>query len=359
MADVRLTIGLDASAYSEFKKGIDDIVKQINSDPPKIKVKFDDKNMDAMRKQIEMLTKAQKDQAAAAKASANIEIGSTKQYNALRQVNNALTQVTLNTQKWTAAQRGQTQTQFGTYSQAAGDLKTLATQLEQGTISAQEFDNKFAQIRASMAETSGQIKVAGEATGAMTNLLSQAAANIVKFVGVYKLISTGIRVFKEMASVSIEIESAMAQIQVVTGATGAELEGFFQTSTSLAKELGQSITDVAKSIETFSRLGFRLEDASSLAEYATILSNVADTDIDAATTGMTSIIKGYDMDVSNAEHVADVLTKVGQAYAISAEELMTAFERGGASMYAEGTSFEKSAALFAATNASLKLWRAA
>ena len=354
MADVRLTIGLDASAYSEFKKGIDDIVKQINSDPPKIKVKFDDKNMDAMRKQIEMLTKSQKDLADASKASKNIEIGSTQQYNALRQVNNALTQVTLNTQKWTAAQRGQTSGSYSEYSNQATALRGLVTELENGSITMDEFSNKFAQIRASMAETSGTMKIAGEATGAMTSSLSQAAANIVKFIGVYRLISGSIRIFKEMASVSMEIESAMAQIQVVTGATGAELEGFFQTSTSLAKGLGQSITEVAKSVETFSRLGFKLEDASALAEYATVLSNVADTDIDAATTGMTSIIKGYDMDVSNAEHVADVLTKVGQAYAISAEELMTAFERGGASLYAQGTSFEKSAALFAATNASLQ-----
>lgn len=354
MADVLLTIGLDSSAYSEFKKGIDDIIKKINSDPPKIKVQFENKELDKMRKQIEALTKAQREMAAANKQSKNIEVGSTQQYNALRQVNTALTQVILNTQRWTAAQRGQTSGSYSDYSQQATALQTLVDELEQGSITAEEFSNRFAQIRATMAQTSGEIKVAGEATGAMSVSLNQAASNIVKFIGVYRLISNGIRLFKEMASVSIEIESAMAQIQVVTGATGAELQGFFNTSTSLAKELGQSITDVAKSIETFSRLGFRLEDASSLAEYATILSNVADTDINAATTGMTSIIKGYDMDVKNAEHVADVLTKVGQAYAISAEELMTAFERGGASMYAEGTSFEKSAALFAATNASLQ-----
>lgn len=354
MADVLLTVGLDSSAYSEFKKGIDDIIKKINSDPPKIKVEFDNKELDKMRKQIEALTKAQREMASAAKESSNIEVGSTQYFNKLRQANNLLTQLKLNTQKWTAAQNGEKHDQFGDYSANASALENLISRLEKGSITAKQFDQEFAAIRANMAVTSGEIKVAGEATGEMTRSLSNAATNIVKFIGAYRLISTGIRVFKEMANVSIEIESAMAQIQVVTGATGSELEGFFQTSTSLAKELGQSITDVAKSIETFSRLGFKLEDASSLAEYATILSNVADTDINAATTGLTSIIKGYDMDVSNAEHVADVLTKVGQAYAISAEELMTAFERGGASMYAQGTSFEKSAALFAATNASLQ-----
>jgi len=43
-----------------------------------------------------------------------------------------------------------------------------------------------------------------------------------------------------------------------------------------------------------------------------------------------------------------------QEYAISAEELMAAFQRGGAALHASGTDFEKSAALFAATNASLQ-----
>lgn len=84
------------------------------------------------------------------------------------------------------------------------------------------------------------------------------------------------------------------------------------------------------------------------------MANVGNTDVDTATTGITSIIKGYEMDASDAEHVSDVLVKVGQEYAISAEELMAAFQRGGAALHASGTDFEKSAALFAATNASLK-----
>lgn len=99
---------------------------------------------------------------------------------------------------------------------------------------------------------------------------------------------------------------------------------------------------------------YRRYKITELARYASILANVANTDSGTATTGLTSIIKGYNMDVSNAEHVADVLVEVGQKYAISAEELMAAFERGGAALYATGTDFEKSAALFAATNAALQ-----
>ena len=68
-----------------------------------------------------------------------------------------------------------------------------------------------------------------------------------------------------------------------------------------------------------------------------------------------SIIKGYDeMDASDAEHVSDVLVKVGQEYAISAEALMATFQRDDTALHTSGTDFEKSAALFAATNVSLQ-----
>ena len=66
------------------------------------------------------------------------------------------------------------------------------------------------------------------------------------------------------------------------------------------------------------------------------------------------LARNYYKPCFDAEHVSDVLVKVGQEYAISAEELMAAFQRGGAALHASGTDFEKSAALFAATNASLQ-----
>lgn len=151
-----------------------------------------------------------------------------------------------------------------------------------------------------------------------------------------------------------EIDSGMTQLKIVTGATDKQMSKFFKSASAQAKELGKSITDVLKNIETFSRLGYNLADATELSKYASILSNTAAVGTDEATTGLTSIIKGYNLDVSQAEHVADVLIEVGQKYAISAGELMDAFQRGGAALNASGTSFEKSAALFAAGNAAMQ-----
>lgn len=162
------------------------------------------------------------------------------------------------------------------------------------------------------------------------------------------------QVATEMVTTVREIDDALTQLTIVTGKSGRELDSFFQTAADSAYDMGHSVTEVLQSVETFSRLGYGLEEASQLADAATIMSNVADTTVDKSTVGLTSIIKGYGLEASDATRVSDVLAKVGKDYAISAEELMSALERGGAALNVANTSFEQSVALAAAGNAAIQ-----
>lgn len=512
MADILLTVGVDTSlSYAEFQAGITSLVAQVNANPPKIKLKFDDSSLSSMRKQIESMTKAAtsagsltrlngytqtnsgiwlKDTAAikantqaktsnanasrqaadAAKAQATAISGSLKEIQAtnanitsaykslqktlggstatgqnasdlnamkskyielqeavtrlkslkssatqedinnvyklqadmqnlisktqqrvavekqaadaakkmaeaekqaaaneaafaagtekhtqaLTKVNTLLGQVTANTQKWTAARNGNTSASYASLKDQITALESLKTGLMNGSVSAEQFKERFASIKAAVTDSSTAIRAAGENTQSFGDRISGLAAKFSSWLTVSQAIMYAVRTVKQMVSAAVEVESAMNQIQIVTGASDSQMESFLTHSIALAKELGQSVTDVASSIETFARLGYGMNESAGLAKYANIMANVGNTDVDTATTGITSIIKGYEMDASDAEHVSDVLVKVGQEYAISAEELMAAFQRGGAALHASGTDFEKSAALFAATNASLQ-----
>ena len=512
MADILLTVGVDTSlSYAEFQAGVTSLVAQVNANPPKIKLKFDDSSLSSMRKQIESMTKAAasagsltrlngytqtnsgiwlKDTAAikantqaktsnanasrqaadAAKAQATAISGSLKEIQAtnanitsayknlqktlggstatgqnasdlnamkskyielqeavtrlkslkssatqedinnvyklqadmqnlisktqqrvavekqaadavkkmadaekqaaaneaafaagtekhtqaLMKVNTLLGQVTANTQKWTAARNGNTSASYASLKDQITALESLKTGLMNGSVSAEQFKERFASIKAAVTDSSTAIRAAGENTQSFGDRISGLAAKFSSWLTVSQAIMYAVRTVKQMVSAAVEVESAMKQIQIVTGASDSQMESFLTRSIALAKELGQSVTDVASSIETFARLGYGMNESAGLAKYANIMANVGNTDVDTATTGITSIIKGYEMDASDAEHVSDVLVKVGQEYAISAEELMAAFQRGGAALHASGTDFEKSAALFAATNASLQ-----
>ena len=400
MADILLTVGVDTSlSYAEFQAGITSLVAQVNANPPKIKLKFDDSSLSSMRKQIESMTKAAssanamksmggytqtnsgiwlKDTAAIkantqakdanasatkkaadatkqAKASEDAFAAGTKKHtDALNKVNTLLGQVTANTQKWTAARSGKTSLSYDNLKSQISSLTALRNGLLNGSVSAEQFEASFRSIKATVTESSSAIRAAGENTKSLGDRFSGLATKFASWLSVTQVIMTAVRTAKHMVSAAVEVESAMKQIQIVTGASDSQMESFLTRSIALAKELGQSVTDVASSIETFARLGYGMNESAGLAKYANIMANVGNTDVDTATTGITSIIKGYEMDASDAEHVSDVLVKVGQEYAISAEELMAAFQRGGAALHASGTDFEKSAALFAATNASLQ-----
>lgn len=152
----------------------------------------------------------------------------------------------------------------------------------------------------------------------------------------------------------VEIDSAMTQLSIVTGKTGDGLADAFDRASTSAKNLGANITDLLGSMETFARLGYTMDQSQQLAEVATMMGKVADVSVDEATTGLTSIIKGFNIDPSQVEYVGDVLSNIGKKYAVSAAEIMEAFERSGAAFAATGTSFEKATALIAAGNAAVQ-----
>ena len=151
----------------------------------------------------------------------------------------------------------------------------------------------------------------------------------------------------------VQIDDALTQIAIVTERNIDDLGEFTKRAGAIATDVGSSVTSIIKSSEVWARLGFSLEDATELAKATAIYSNVAATDTEAATDALTSILKGFDLEVSEITNIVDVLTKVGANYAISAEGLGEALQRGGAALYAGGNSLEEAVAILAAGNAAV------
>lgn len=265
-----------------------------------------------------------------------------------------LTQMQKAERDWTAAKTGKSSAGYSSIQESITQLQNYLSQLSNGKITVDEFRQRLTGLNSSFTASSNAIKSVGENTKTFSQRIGGLAEKFGTWFSITRVIMAAVRTVRQMVTSTIELDNALTQLKIVTGATDDEMTAFLTRATSLAKELGNSITDVLGSIETFSRLGYNLEDASKLAEFASVLSNVAAVDTEAATTGLTSIIKGFNMDVSESEHVADVLVEVGQKYAVSAGEMMEAYEKSGAALNAANTSFEKSAGLIAAANASVQ-----
>lgn len=299
----------------------------------------------AIRANIESINRERKATEEAAREA-------TARYNLYKQINATLMQVQDAQKNWTAAANGKTRSDYAALNGYVRDLEDLRNTYNKFTQA--QAKQSLSRIASDFKNTSEAIRAAGENTKTLGQRMGGLAQKFSAWLSVSQVVMFGVRAIRQMVTATIELDSAMTQLKIVTGSSDSEMTNFLTNATGLAKELGRSITDVLSSIETFSRLGYNIADASKLAEYASILANVASVDVNEATTGMTSIIKGYNMDVSNAEHVADVLVEVGQKYAVSASEMMEAYEKSGAALNAANTSFEKSAGLIAAANASVQ-----
>lgn len=287
-------------------------------------------------------------------AKRKAESEETRRQSLLKQSASLMIQMQNAERNWTKARNGVSSADYAAIHTYIKSLEELRGKLANGQISNEQFASSFKTLQTQFTQTAGAIKSVGENTGTAMSRIGSLSEKFATWFSITRVIMYAVRAIKDMAKASIELDSAFTQLKIVTGATDVEMSKFVDTTVALAKNLGQSITDVTKAIETFSRLGYNLPDASKLAEFATIMANVASVSIDEATTGMTSIIKGFNMNVSDTEHVADVLVEVGQKYAVSAAEMMEAFEKSGAALHATNTSFEKSAGLIAAANASVQ-----
>ena len=280
--------------------------------------------------------------------------GEKKKQDNIRQTITEIKKLRAAQDAWSKAGIGSSSSQYTELGRLITQWENLRTRLEQGTISEKEFAAQSSALKTSFASISSDINLAGEQVQTFGKKLASIKDKFGYLLSASTILMRSISIFKQMANTAIEIDTAMNQLQIVTGATDTEMERFLSNAVDLSNELGNNITNVLSSMETFSRLGYSLSEASVLSRQAGILTNVAAVSQDEATTGLTAIIKGFNMQVEDASHVADVLTNVGQKYAVSARELMEAFTKSGAALNATGVSFEKSAALIAAANASIQ-----
>lgn len=233
----------------------------------------------------------------------------------------------------------------GTQFQAQFDA--ISQGLKDNTMSGKEANAQLILLRKNMTAAG----LAGQTFG---QKVKAAFGKFAQYVSVSTIIFSAIRSVKQMVSEVKELDSAMTQLQIVSGKSTSEIRKFGDEAIQVAKKIGVSATDILKASETYARLGYSLKDAMNLSEYTNIFANIASIDASSATDAITSVMKAYQLDAGDAEHITDILTKVGQEYAVSASELGIALQNGGASLQAANNSLEKSVALIAAGNAAVQ-----
>ncbi|WNV56910.1 phage tail tape measure protein [Oscillospiraceae bacterium NTUH-002-81] len=133
---------------------------------------------------------------------------------------------------------------------------------------------------------------------------------------------------------------------------------YFDKAIDKAKELNVKVDSLLYAITEFKKMGWSLQDAELGGQWATILENVGDVDIDSAIGSIKSSIAsfekiggyGNDQMDKKLEAYTDLVNEMSNKYSIDAEGLAEAIRISAGTLTQAHTSIEQAATMFATAN---------
>lgn len=226
-------------------------------------------------------------------------------------------------------------------------LRSLAEQAK----STGATNGDIARIKDQFKELDASISADGLKGRSVFTEIGRGFKQIGQFVGTYRLIMESIKTIKQMVTEVTAVDSALIELRKVSNASDMEISKSFDAATESAKKYGTAISDVINSQADWARLGYGVKEAQQLADVTTLFQTVGDNMTqETASQGLISILKGYQMDVSQAESIIDRLNEVANTSPIDTAGLTEALERSVSSMAAAGNTLDESIGLITAAN---------
>lgn len=138
-----------------------------------------------------------------------------------------------------------------------------------------------------------------------------------------------------------ELDKAVVNLSMVTGYSRTKTKELLETYVEMGKTLGATTTDVANSANEWLRQGYSIEETNKLIESSVILSKVGMLESAEATKYLTSALKGYKVDISDAMTIVDKMTSVDMKAAVSTAGLAEAMSKTANSARLAGVDMDR------------------
>lgn len=266
-----------------------------------------------------------------------IKADSTQYYNTTKQ-----TKLSNDIQNWMSKNSAATK-------QAKASLQQFLAELNNGRVNVARLD----EIRANFQSIDTQMRSVGKLGKSFTQTFSEGIKKFSYWTSSTFLVMKTIQEIKQAVTSVKELDTALVDLKKTTKATNSELENFYHNSNSVAKSLGVSTREVIQATADWSRLGYTIKEAQTLAETSAILSSISPgMSIDTSTETLVSTLKAYGIEAEDAlDGVASKINIIGNNLALSNNDIAEILKRSASAMNSANTGLEKTIALGSAAQA--------
>ena len=158
---------------------------------------------------------------------------------------------------------------------------------------------------------------------------------------IYRFFGLVQRGFSQTIQLAKQLDKSMVNLRIVTGGTKSETRELVNVYAQLAKQLGVTTQEVVNGATEWLRQGYTVQESQKLVTASVYLSKLGMIESGQATEYLTSVLKGFKLETSEAVSVVDKLTKVDLEAATSAGNIAEALSRTSVSAQNAGVDLDK------------------
>ena len=219
--------------------------------------------------------KADADKQAAA-AREERQRGESQRISMLAQLQKELDKAEAAERRFAAAQRidGLKGT-YGRLKETTVGLRGLIEQLKDAPAPTIAMRDEFTRLRGELSHVTSDLKAGGNVFSRwLSNGVGQLQSRLTQTLGLAAVVTKSVQEIKKMISTAVELDSAMNTLQIVTRASGAEMDEYGKRVSSMAKETAQATKDLIDATTVYARLGYSMDESAILSKYTAMLQSV-------------------------------------------------------------------------------------
>jgi len=171
--------------------------------------------------------------------------------------------------------------------------------------------------------------------------MEAANARIIAFGASMAIINGIADAFKAVARNAIEVEKAMADINVVMNLSAQNLDKFSDGLFNVAKETGAAFNVAAQAATEYARQGLSVEQSLKRTRDALILTRLTGMDSAEAVKALTAAMNTYGNQIKDTTQLVSKFAAVDVQFAVSAEDFADAIARTGQAAKSAGVSIDE------------------
>ena len=174
-----------------------------------------------------------------------------------------------------------------------------------------------------------------------TKSMEAANARILAFGASMAIINGVANAFKGMVKNLVEVEKAMADVNVVMGLSAQNLEKFSDGLFKVAKETGAAFKVAADAATEYARQGLGVEESLKRTRDALVLTRLTGMDSAEAVKSLTAAMNTYGTQIKDTTQLVSKFAAVDVKFAVSAQDFADAISRTGQSAKSAGVSIDE------------------